>query len=371
MKDKVISYAQNREDVILAAFFPDVKKGFYVDVGAHHPVKDSVTKYFYERGWQGINIEPNKRLFDELCIDRPRDVNVNVGISDKPGKLRLRVYDEGDGLSTFSEEIKKEYSSQKDDYTKIYHDQEVEVVTLKELFNKHNVNSTIHFLKIDIEGYEYNALQCNDWEKYRPEILCIEANHLVHDWRPLLRKNKYRQVFFDGLNEYYVAHEASKRAESFSYVKGLIGRPIISNEWNQELVDASLAANKHKLDLQKAHQELARLHYELERLKQVRPALIQLARALDTGFHARIDRLNKPKVFKPKHHLPESYNSATELLAAVRIYDIERYHTRRPSGRLLYRTINRAYMLFSRIGFRLARKAWLVVKTVRKRSAAA
>jgi peptide methionine sulfoxide reductase MsrB len=63
---KIISYAQNREDVIIDAFFPDLKKGFYVDIGAADPNYDSVTKFFYEKGWSGINIEPNPQLFKLL-----------------------------------------------------------------------------------------------------------------------------------------------------------------------------------------------------------------------------------------------------------------------------------------------------------------
>ena len=47
-----VSYAQNFEDVILNRIFKDKESGFYIDVGAHHPIYDSVTKAFYERGWQ-------------------------------------------------------------------------------------------------------------------------------------------------------------------------------------------------------------------------------------------------------------------------------------------------------------------------------
>ena len=47
--------SQNREDLILEAFFIGEKKGFYVDVGAYDPDYDSVTKLFYLKGWNGIN----------------------------------------------------------------------------------------------------------------------------------------------------------------------------------------------------------------------------------------------------------------------------------------------------------------------------
>ena len=66
-----ISYAQNREDVILNGFFEGRDKGFYVDVGAGNPVDDSVTKLFYDKGWHGINIEPIPHIYKELEKQTP------------------------------------------------------------------------------------------------------------------------------------------------------------------------------------------------------------------------------------------------------------------------------------------------------------
>ena len=61
--------------------------GFYIDVGAYDPVDDSVTKHFYDLGWRGINVEPAGHLRARSPTARPRDVNLNVGLSDEPGTL--------------------------------------------------------------------------------------------------------------------------------------------------------------------------------------------------------------------------------------------------------------------------------------------
>ncbi len=53
-----ISYAQNREDVVLQRALSGVQRGRYVDVGANDPTEDSVSKAFYEAGWRGITVEP-------------------------------------------------------------------------------------------------------------------------------------------------------------------------------------------------------------------------------------------------------------------------------------------------------------------------
>ena len=79
-KSGIISYAQNREDILLWRALRDLRKGFYIDVGAEDPTQDSVTRAFYERGWQGINVEPVQGHFDKLCTERPRDLTLQVAI---------------------------------------------------------------------------------------------------------------------------------------------------------------------------------------------------------------------------------------------------------------------------------------------------
>ena len=85
----VISFAQNGEDLRIRRLFPYSERGFYLDVGAAHPVLNSVTKHFYEHGWHGINIEPTQGYSSALVADRARDRNLNVALSDRTGTLDL------------------------------------------------------------------------------------------------------------------------------------------------------------------------------------------------------------------------------------------------------------------------------------------
>ena len=97
-----ISYAQNFEDVMLWRALQHVEKGFYIDVGANDPTRDSVSRAFYELGWHGINIEPIDEWFSKLHTHRPRDVNLNVAASAEPGELVIYCVP-GTGLSTVYE----------------------------------------------------------------------------------------------------------------------------------------------------------------------------------------------------------------------------------------------------------------------------
>ncbi len=216
LPDSRIYFAQNREDLILESFFKDVKKGFYVDVGACHPHVASVTKRFYLQGWHGINIEPQRNLYGLFEVERKKDINLNIGISDKNGTLTLREYVNNQGLSTASSRIKEEHERGKGNKTEIYEDITMSVFTLETVFKQHKVKS-IQFLKIDVEGFEYEVIKGNNWSAFRPEVICIESNHIVRDWRPLLVEQGYKKLFFDGLNDYYVDPK-SGRAEKFRFV---------------------------------------------------------------------------------------------------------------------------------------------------------
>jgi hypothetical protein len=123
------SYSQEGEDMILRRLFEKQKKGFYVDVGAHHPKRFSNTFFFYKNGWRGINIDamPNSMcLFNKI---RPRDINIEIPISDKKQKLKYYMFNEP-ALNTFSKEI-AEKRADKNDY-KIISEKEMETSTLEE-----------------------------------------------------------------------------------------------------------------------------------------------------------------------------------------------------------------------------------------------
>lgn len=216
---KKVYYSQNREDLLLEAFFPDKKDGFYVDIGGYDPDYDSVTKLFYKKGWKGINVEPQLSRFNKFVKERPRDINLNCGVSDKNGTLTLREYQNG-GLSTFSSEMKNDYVGKSDPGVVRYEDIEVPVTTLKDIFSKYT-DKTINFMKVDVEGLEYEVLAGNDWGVYRPQVLCVEANHILKDWKELIEKQGYKCVFFDGLNEYYI-DSYNKDIRPFDYVKHVL-----------------------------------------------------------------------------------------------------------------------------------------------------
>jgi FkbM family methyltransferase len=86
-----VSYAQNFEDLMLWRARSDVPSGCYIDVGAGDPDSNTVTRAFHERGWAGVNIEPDPTRFQTLLRRREWDVNLPIALGDAPGERRLYI----------------------------------------------------------------------------------------------------------------------------------------------------------------------------------------------------------------------------------------------------------------------------------------
>lgn len=331
-----VSYAQNREDIILAAFFEETQTGFYVDIGANDPEIDSVTKYFYERGWSGINCEPQSVHYERLFVERNRDINLNVGVGAKKSKLTLRQY-KGDGLSTLSSDVKAEYVGNPDDNTKTYTDTEVEVTTLANIFREHKT-TTIHFMKIDVEGFEYQVLIANDWNKYRPQVICIEANHIKQDWHHLLKVNDYELAFFDGLNEYFTDSRKPEIKLKFSYVQSVIlGKPFMSYALAKVIINQqdtikkitdenkvdAITVDRLKGELASVNSHVLYLQNALDEVSSLKAHIKKFSRKKLGQANCKIENILQPKVtFTP--NIPVQ---SKDLLTAAHHSDVQNLST--------------------------------------------
>ena len=172
-----LCYSQNGEDLILNRFLDNKKEGFFVDVGAHHPIRFSNTFLFYKKGWSGINIDAMPGSMAAFNKIRPKDINVEKGIALKNDKLTFYQFNES-ALNTFSKE--EAFSKNKDGY-KIIQRNLIEVDTLENILDKYMpINTKIDFLNIDAEGKDEEVLISNNWVKYKPSYILIEILREVY-----------------------------------------------------------------------------------------------------------------------------------------------------------------------------------------------
>lgn len=213
-----ISYAQNFEDVMLWRALQSVEKGFYIDVGANDPVEDSVTKAFYDRGWRGINIEPVPSHWRDLIAARPEDINLQCAVGSEDGALDLWESDVR-GWASGSPDVIAQHEAEGHTGKMI----NVPVHTLTDICAAHRANGDIHFLKIDVEGFEAAVIEGMDFSRFRPWILVVEATRpnsteeIHQQWESSVLEGKYRLAYVDGLNRFYVAEERPELAASLRY----------------------------------------------------------------------------------------------------------------------------------------------------------
>jgi FkbM family methyltransferase len=274
-----VSYAQNFEDVMLWRALKHIEKGFYIDVGAQDPVVDSVSKAFYEHGWRGIHIEPVPQYAELLRKDRPDETVLQVALADTEGTLELNVILDT-GLSTAVDAYAQRHQEKRGfEHERIC----VPVSTLKSALNS-LLGKDVHWLKIDVEGFEEKVLKGWDSQSLRPWVIVVEAT--IPDspetdyasWEPILIVADYQFVYFDGLNRFYVAKEHAELAEAFSCPPNVFDSVQLSGLASSELCRGLIESHhtSEKELLARAENAVAELNATNERTAQLKARAVWL-----------------------------------------------------------------------------------------------
>ena len=282
-----ISYAQNREDVVLFRALGHVPSGRYVEVGANHPTQDSATRAFYDRGWSGLTVEPVPYFADLHREERPRDTLVQAAVTDQDqGEVTLHVVP-GTGLSTIVDAVSDQHAAAGIASEEL----SVPAIRLDALLADQgwSEDDDIHFLLVDVEGAEQAVLRSIDLRRWRPWVLVIEATKpnstaSTHgEWEDGVLAAGYEYCLFDGLSRYYVAKEHAPELKATLSYPACVLDDYLTHHHEQALqtADRLLAETTHwrtvaltqwadivgELGLA-ATEERARLAQELDAIRQ-------------------------------------------------------------------------------------------------------
>jgi len=176
------SFSQCGEDLIIKLIFEtlEVKKPFYIDIGAHHPFHLSNSALFYKEGANGICIEPDPVLFQNIKKERCRDVCLNIGVSGSGDLEELLFYKMSTpSLNTFS---KKEAEKYRDDYGyQIENVIKVPVMPVSKVLSDYLCNKRVDLLSLDVEGMDLEILQGWNFLEHRPLVACLETLEFSND----------------------------------------------------------------------------------------------------------------------------------------------------------------------------------------------
>jgi FkbM family methyltransferase len=167
-----LSYSQFGEDITAANLLRNVRFGFYVDIGAHHPLRHSNTALFHIKGWQGVNVEPMSQSLRAFRRFRPHAINVRAAIHREADSVTL--YKFRGGLSNTTVEKRAEGMGASKD---IVGEEVVPALSLNDVFERHVPEGVhVNYLTVDIEGYDTEAILAFDLDRYRPDVVCIEIH---------------------------------------------------------------------------------------------------------------------------------------------------------------------------------------------------
>lgn len=166
--DKTIN-SQLGEEVGLRHYFScngflNGYKGFYLDIGAYHPFIYNNTRWAYELGWRGMNIDPNEQGIKLFNAFRPEDINLNCGVSDENGELMYYTY---------GAEGKNSFVADRETVLAATRSRSVKVRNINDILDEYHIEY-IDFVDIDVEGFDEKIVNTFNWKKYRPRCVLIE-----------------------------------------------------------------------------------------------------------------------------------------------------------------------------------------------------
>ena len=200
------------EDIVINLFNKKKGKGFYVDIGAHHPIQRNNTNLLYQKGWEGINIDINEFSIDLFNFLRPNDLNILTAISDKEGEISFYYQKKFSQLNTTDKKIANE------NFQGNFKERIVKCQTIENILkNSKYKDQKIDFLNIDIEGAEMKVLKTLNFEKYNPTLVCIE----ILGYRDLNSKEREIQIKNDEIYQFLLNKNYKKVWSGSSYCSHL------------------------------------------------------------------------------------------------------------------------------------------------------
>lgn len=166
-------YSWEGEDVLAWKIFHDVmgiKRGVYLDIGAHHPFDLSNTAMLHEVGWHGVNVDATPGSMAEFEQARPGDVNIEAAISDAPSVLRFAQFENTSLNGFLSDSEIRSHEARGERFIRAV---DIECMTVQQLFDRH-VLEPVDFLSIDVEGMDARIIAALPDDRL-PKMICVEV----------------------------------------------------------------------------------------------------------------------------------------------------------------------------------------------------
>ena len=198
-------FGQTAEDVLLNNYLPE-NRGTYLDIGAGRPISGSNTYGLYKRGWRGICVDPISFNCKMIGYFRPKDQILNILIGTERNLIDFWEFEPYE-YSTADKDVAE--NVMKISGVRLLTKSQKKVLPLSEIVSPAGpLEPTL--LSIDVEGFDLQVLKSNDWDKFRPRIICVEewATTINEDHTSeislFLNEMNYQRKAWTGLSSIYV-----------------------------------------------------------------------------------------------------------------------------------------------------------------------
>lgn len=199
---------------VIEEVFPGRRGGFFLELGAADGFSESNTFILEKRhGWNGICIEPNPVLFDQLVNKYERTCTcVPLAVDAERGSLEFVLAGQTSGLITEESDNSPDRRPQLIESARAEGRVEVvETLPLAELLERYEAPSVIDYFSFDVEGLETRILRDFPFDRYT--FLTITIERPTPELNELLFRNGYHFVRNSLYDTFYV-HESLPHFDS-------------------------------------------------------------------------------------------------------------------------------------------------------------
>lgn len=226
-------FSQFGEDKILDEIHtPTRKRGFYVDIGAFDPMKYSNTLRMNLFGWEGVNIDANEDSIKKFEKARPTDKNIYAAVTENNGTVNFFKAGKLGEVNTLSAKHRQKWQKRGIEYDAI----QVPSRRLEDILDEVvPEGQQIDFMSIDVEEAEMGVLNSNNWEKYRPNNICIEIHE--DSMQDVKRTDKYRYIKEKGYEIYFFIKPTAYFVDTFNNLETDVSHVLINSKHSETFID--------------------------------------------------------------------------------------------------------------------------------------
>ena len=148
----------------------------------------------YKKGWSGINIDLNPLTIELFNFMRPRDININSGVSNSESFQKLYFIGDLNTQNTIDKnqlDFLRQHHNIKEDQII---EKKIKTINLNTILDDYKFYN-IDFMNLDIEGNELKVLKTIDFKKINIKYLCVEM--IEHNKNSILNNANIKNLLAD------------------------------------------------------------------------------------------------------------------------------------------------------------------------------